>query len=142
MTQEDNERALSEAASEIEYRSRLENHDRRLTRVVESYRRLWLYLFGSLIVSLLGAYLAFNHVISWSWTLFAAMPVPLVGRLLKTTQRESSRTRRIVDFYRSGMARLGNRWQSMGVDGREFEPESHVYSAETHSLNSDTRFSA
>jgi hypothetical protein len=110
---------------ETEYRRRLENQEQRLKRLGSLYRRLWLYLFACVFFCVLGA-----SLFSWRWVILSVLAVIPICRLLKTTQLDFSRTRRVVEFYQLGMARLSNQWQGKGADGLEFEPESHVYSAD------------
>ena len=110
---------------EDEYRRRLENQQARLERLSRSYRRLWLYFFACIFFCVLAA-----SLFSWRWVILSALALIPICRLLKTTQRDFSRTRRVVEFYELGMARFANQWQGRGADGQEFEPESHVYSAD------------
>src|SRR2546430_1105407 len=105
--------------ADVEYRLRLGRHDRRVKKLYAPHRRLWLYLVAALLACLIATYLSYSlHLISLRLAALGALALFPIGRLLKSTSRDFSRTRRIVEFYECGMQRFGKTWRGKGISGK------------------------
>jgi hypothetical protein len=125
---------------ENEYRRRLEEHRLRLNRLAGGFRRLWIYLFADLFLSVLAVILFFAHRASGFWIAFGILALIPIARLLKTTGRKFRRARKLVEFYEFGAARFRGEWHGAGIDGLELEPGPHVSAADLNLLGRGSLF--
>ena len=116
---------------ESEYRRRLTWREQQLAEIRVLHRRLWAYLIGAALASIVISYAALSsHMISPLWILlFPAMALSIIQSLTKNARAHSS-VQRIVRFYEFGVARMRHQWQGRGIGGEEFLPNDHVYASD------------
>jgi hypothetical protein len=111
-----------------EYGKRLDAHIQTITRRSRQHILLGNSKLAVIAVGLLFAWLCFaRHVFSAPWLLlpFAAYLALAVvhGRTIRTCARAQT----AAAFYRTGLARIEDRWSGTGASGDRFRDEKHVY---------------
>ena len=81
----------------------------------------------------------FGHEAAFAWLVFPCLffsawwtlvPVAAFGALIVVHDkviRSRKRAQRVVEFYESGLARLGDRWAGTGTPGTRFADSGHPY---------------
>jgi MutS domain V len=132
---------VASRSQEGEYVRRLGERERQLVAIRDLHRRLWTYLAVTVVAGGLGISLAFSsHLISAIWIFVPFVIAALVIRSLRENGNTYGRVQRIARFYEYGLARLHDQWQGKGTDGKEFDPENHLYSSDVDLFGTGSLF--
>lgn len=111
----------------VEYTRRLENHERAAAALDRQHIRAGNIKLGVIIAGIVIAVLILDRVLSPYWILlpFAAFVVLIVvhERIL----RQKVRAETAASLYRSGLARIDDKWAGTGATGERFRDLKHVY---------------
>jgi len=89
-----------------------------------------LRLVAASIAVVLGILTLRGTEIGYAWLGLAVGVFVILVFLSEPIRRVADRTRRAVEFYTKGMARLDERWAGTGVTGDEFLDHDHPYAAD------------
>ncbi len=111
-----------------EYRSRLAAREALAARfdrlhVRMGNLRLLLFAAALLMIWLVGV----RHLFSPWWLLVPVIAIVALGSYLDRLSGFRSTAERAAEFYRRGLARLGDRWAGTGESGERFRDPDHVY---------------
>ncbi len=111
-----------------EYRSRLTAREALAARydrvhVHMGNVRLLLFALAALMIWLVWA----RHLFSSWWLLAPVVAIVALGSYLDRLSGVHSDAERAAEFYRRGLARLGDRWAGAGESGERFRDPEHVY---------------
>ena len=113
------------------YRQRLTERTRALEIWQRRDRRVADLRLAAFVAGLTVAFLIYLGVVGSAWWL--VLPVALLAGLVfihEPIRRSGDRSRRAVDFYAKGLARLEGRWSGQGVKGLEYLDLQHPYAAD------------
>jgi len=112
-----------------EYQARLEQRRRASERLEKQFRRIGNARLAAGVAAVLVAFLVFGEVwISFWWLL---LPVAVFAALVAAHARvveRWERSKRAMQFYERGLARLDDRWIGTGETGERFRYPNHLYS--------------
>ncbi|HEX5230535.1 MAG TPA: hypothetical protein VFW44_22645 [Bryobacteraceae bacterium] len=112
-----------------EYAARLARHGEYSIALEKRFRRLGNARLGAAIVGVAMAFFVFGEVWLSVWWLLVPIAVFLVLVVLHSRVVEKlERSRRAIQFYERGMARLEERWAGGGESGERFRNPGHLYS--------------
>lgn len=111
----------------VEYTRRLERHERAAVQMEQRHIRAGNIKLGVIVAGIVFAVLILDRVLSPYWILlpFAAFVVLIVvhERIL----RQKARAETAAALYRSGRARIDDKWAGTGATGERFRDLKHVY---------------
>lgn len=126
---------------EIEYSRRLRKREKQLAAIRGLHYRLRTYLILVVIAGLVVTYVAFSlKLIQSLWILLPGAMALYLLRMLSKNARTHGTVQRVLKFYELGMARLSQKWQGLGIDGKEFLPADHVYASDLDLFGSGSLF--
>ncbi len=113
------------------YRRRLDERNRALDRWTHRDRRVADARLAAFLVLIVIGILVYRGSIAHAWWL--ALPGAVLAALVlghEPIRRAGDRSRRSVEFYANGVARLEGRWQGTGSAGLSYLNVEHPYAAD------------
>ncbi|HEY6763411.1 MAG TPA: mismatch repair protein [Candidatus Sulfotelmatobacter sp.] len=118
-------------APSLEYAVRLETCEERIASFEKIHIRI-----GNIRLVLVSAiavvgwwWLARHAFLAW-WILLPVASFIAVGIYHSNVLRGQALAQRAVQFYRSGLARIEDRWEGLGQTGERFNDPHHVYASD------------
>jgi hypothetical protein len=112
-----------------EYRARIGDRRRAAERLEKQFRRIGNARLAAGFSAVVVAFFVFGEVwISVSWLV---LPLAIFAGLIAVHAQvveKLERSRRAIQFYERGLARLEDRWMGTGEAGERFRNPNHVYS--------------
>jgi len=112
-----------------EYRVRLDDRRRASQRLEKEFRRIGNARLAAAFAAVVVAFFVFGEV--WISVWWLLLPLAVFGALVVVHARvveRLERSKRAIQFYERGSARLEDRWIGTGETGERFRNPSHVYS--------------
>jgi hypothetical protein len=112
-----------------EYQARLEERSRASERLEKKFRRIGNARLAAGFAAVIVAFLVFGEV--WISVWWLLLPLGVFGVLVMIHARvveRLERSKRAIQFYQRGLARLEDRWIGTGETGERFRNPSHIYS--------------
>jgi hypothetical protein len=112
-----------------EYRARLEERRGASQHLERQFRRIGNARLAAGFAAVAVAFLVFGEV--WISVWWLLLPVALFGALVVMHARvveRLERSKRAIQFYERGLARIEDRWIDTGETGERFRNPNHVYS--------------
>lgn len=112
----------------VEYTRRLERHERAAAEFDRRHIRMGNIKLGVIVIGIAFAVLILERVFSPYWILlpFGAFVVFIV--LHERILRQKAHAETAASLYRSGLARIDDKWAGTGATGERFRDPKHVYS--------------
>jgi len=110
-----------------EYASRLEVHVGKVAAKERQHVRLGNWKLAVVAVALVLVWLHFARHLSGYWLILPVAAFAALAILHEQTIRARARAETAAAFYRSGFARMEDRWSGTGASGERFRDEKHVY---------------
>jgi MutS domain V len=111
-----------------EYGRRLEIHARRIARKERLHIRFGNWKLAVVAAAVVLAWLHFaSHLFSGYWFILPAGTYVILAILHEQTIRDRKHAETAAAFYRSGFARIEDRWSGTGASGDRFRDPKHVY---------------
>jgi len=114
-----------------QYSQRLEDREHRVARLEQMHVRIGT---ARLVLALLGAAIAWESLgkraFSPWWTLLPLAAFGFVAAYHSRVLRSRDLAQRGVSFYKSGLARVEDRWAGTGQTGDRFNDPHHVYAGD------------
>jgi hypothetical protein len=124
-----------------QYSARLRDCEARLAKYDRAHARIGSARLAIAALFLVTAWLCFGrHSIALSWL---AIPVAAFVAAVLIHLRIGnlrSRARRAVQFYRTGLDRLNDRWNGGSRTGARFEAQHHIYAADLDLFGRDSLY--
>jgi hypothetical protein len=111
-----------------EYRARLEERRRASEQLNRQFRRIGNARLAAAFAAVLVAFFVFGEV--WISVWWLLVPLAVFGALVIVHARVAERlerSKRAIQFYERGLARLEDRWMGAGEPGERFRDPTHVY---------------
>ncbi|MGH9735131.1 MAG: MutS-related protein [Candidatus Acidiferrales bacterium] len=110
-----------------EYTRRLERHERAAAQLEQRHIRAGNIKLGVIVAGIIFAVLILDRVFSPYWIIlpFAAFVVLMV--LHERILRQKAHAETAASLYRSGLARIDDKWTGTGATGERFRDLKHVY---------------
>jgi hypothetical protein len=112
-----------------EYQVRIDDRRQASERLEKQFRRIGNARLGAGIAAVVVAFLVFGEV--WISVWWLLLPVAVFFALVIVHARvveRLERSKRAIQFYERGLARLEDRWIGTGEMGERFRNASHLYS--------------
>ncbi len=123
--------AQTPLAAAEEYPRRLARHEASVRDFERMHGRFGAARLGLAALGLVMTWLAlYNQVIPVAWLLLPVAAFIALVAWHQRAQRGRARAERIVAFYRSGLARIEDRWSGTGASGERFNDPQHVHAAD------------
>jgi hypothetical protein len=123
------------------YSERLRECEAQLAQLDRTHARIGSTRLAIAALFLVTAWLCFGrYAIALAWL---AIPVVAFVAAVLIHQRVGSqrcRAQRAVQFYRSGLDRLRDRWHGSGRTGEHFEVQHHIYAADLDLFGKDSLY--
>jgi hypothetical protein len=111
-----------------EYGRRLEVHAGRIARKERHHIRFGNWNLAVVAAAVVLAWLHFaSHLFSGYWFILPAGTYGILAILHEQTIRDGKHAETAAAFYRSGFARIEDRWSGTGATGDRFRDPKHVY---------------
>ncbi len=110
-----------------EYGRRLEIHVATVARKQRQHIRLGNAKLAVVAAAIVLLWLVFAKHVSVYWLILPAGIYAALAILHEHAIRGRTRAQRAADFYRSGFARMEDRWAGTGATGERFRDPRHVY---------------
>jgi MutS domain V len=111
-----------------EYQTRLEERRGALERLDRQFRRIGNARLAAGLAAVVVAFFVFGEV--WISVWWLLLPLAVFGALVVVHARvveRMERSKRAIQFYERGVARIENRWMGTGESGERFHDPKHVY---------------
>jgi hypothetical protein len=112
-----------------EYQARLEERSRASESLEKKFRRIGNARLAAGFAAVIVAFLVFGEV--WISVWWLLLPLGVFGALVIIHARvveRLERSKRAIQFYERGLARLEDRWIGTGETGERFRNPGHIYS--------------
>lgn len=111
-----------------EYQARLEDRRRASQRLEQQFRSIGNARLAAGFAAVVVAFFVFGEV--WISVWWLLLPLAVFGALVIVHARvveRMERSKRAIQFYERGLARLEDRWMGTGESGERFRDAAHVY---------------
>jgi len=114
-----------------EYKRRLADRESHVVQLEASHERLGYFRLALVLAACVVAWEALRqHVLSLWWITLPLIAFVAIAAYHSRILRARELARRAVHFYRSGLARIEERWAGTGQTGERFADPHHVYAAD------------
>ncbi|HTU33470.1 MAG TPA: hypothetical protein VMF66_06675 [Candidatus Acidoferrum sp.] len=111
----------------LEYTRRLERHERAAADFDRRHIRMGNIKLGVIVAGVLFAVLILERLLSPYWILLPLAVFVVLVVLHERILRHKAHAETAVSLYRSGLARIDDKWAGTGATGERFRDTKHVY---------------
>jgi hypothetical protein len=111
-----------------EYGKRLEAHERTIAAKERQHLRLGNFKLATIAAGLLLAWVGLaRHLFSAWWLILPVVTYIILAILHEAVLRTQKNAETAASYYRTGFARMEDRWSGTGATGDRFRDPNHVY---------------